>query len=69
MGPAGWFFSCLLLWIVMFPYYLYVRPRYVAYARLPEVPGAPRPNWYRQPTGGLQWWDGKAWLGAIVPPK
>lgn len=22
MGPAGWFFGCLLLWIVGFPYYL-----------------------------------------------
>lgn len=25
MGPAGWFFSCLLLWIFAFPYYLTVR--------------------------------------------
>jgi ribosomal protein S27AE len=24
-GPAGWFFSCLLLWIIAFPYYLTVR--------------------------------------------
>lgn len=22
MGPGGWLFSCLLLWIVAFPYYL-----------------------------------------------
>jgi hypothetical protein len=22
MGPAGWFFVCLLLWIVGFPFYL-----------------------------------------------
>jgi len=22
MGPAGWFFACLLLWIVGFPLYL-----------------------------------------------
>ena len=25
MGPAGWFFSCLLLWIVAVPCYLTVR--------------------------------------------
>jgi len=22
MGPAGWFFACLLLWIIAFPFYL-----------------------------------------------
>jgi hypothetical protein len=27
MGPAGWLFSCLLLWIIAFPYYLAVRER------------------------------------------
>lgn len=68
MGPTGWFVCCLLLWIIAFPYYLYARPRYVAYSRLPEVGGAGRPDWYRQPTGGLRWWDGKAW-GPLVPPK
>lgn len=26
MGPAGWFFACLLLWIVGFPMYLAKRP-------------------------------------------
>ena len=25
MGPAGWFFSCLLMWIVAFPAYLVKR--------------------------------------------
>jgi uncharacterized membrane protein len=28
MGPAGWFFSCLLLWIVAFPVYLAKRSEY-----------------------------------------
>lgn len=32
MGPAGWFFCCLLLWIVAFPAYLITRPKYVAAA-------------------------------------
>jgi hypothetical protein len=26
-GPAGWFFGCLLLWIICFPLYLIARPR------------------------------------------
>ncbi len=25
MGPWGWFFACLLLWIVSFPLYLFKR--------------------------------------------
>jgi hypothetical protein len=29
MGAAGWFFSCLLFWIVGFPAYLLTRSRYV----------------------------------------
>lgn len=28
MGPWGWFFVCLLLWIVGFPFYLAKRPEY-----------------------------------------
>jgi hypothetical protein len=28
MGPVGWAICCLLLWIVAFPLYLYVRPGY-----------------------------------------
>ena len=28
MGPTGWFFSCLLCWIVAFPAYLVKRPEY-----------------------------------------
>ena len=30
MSPLGWFFCCLLLWIVSFPVYLASRPKYVA---------------------------------------
>lgn len=32
MGPAGWFFACLLLWFVAVPCYLHARPRYLALA-------------------------------------
>lgn len=28
MGPWGWFFVCLLLWIVGFPFYVAKRPEY-----------------------------------------
>jgi hypothetical protein len=30
MGPGGWFFACLLFWIVGFPMYLATRSKYVA---------------------------------------
>jgi len=26
LGPAGWLFACLLLWIVAFPLYIIKRP-------------------------------------------
>lgn len=40
MGPAGWLFSCLLLWIIGFPYYLSVRPDLKrALPRYPECGG------------------------------
>jgi hypothetical protein len=32
MGPTGWFFSCLLCWIVAFPAYLVKRPEYMRVA-------------------------------------
>lgn len=28
LGPMGWFFICLLLWIVGFPFYLVKRSEY-----------------------------------------
>lgn len=41
MGPAGWFFSCLLLWIVGFPAYLAKRDEYKRARRRPaEQPNA-----------------------------
>jgi hypothetical protein len=30
MGPVGWFFACLFLWLVAFPCYLATRPKLVA---------------------------------------
>jgi len=36
MGPAGWFFVTLLIWIVGFPCYLVARPRYVALKQAEE---------------------------------
>ncbi|HUJ67033.1 MAG TPA: hypothetical protein VLX59_15930 [Acidimicrobiales bacterium] len=30
MGPVGWFFACLFLWIVAFPCYIVTRPKLVA---------------------------------------
>ena len=26
LGPGGWFFACLLLWLLAFPFYLAKRP-------------------------------------------
>jgi hypothetical protein len=36
MGPAGWFFACLLLWIIGFPMYLAKRGEY---KRVNQKPG------------------------------
>lgn len=33
MGPVGWFFACLLLWIITFPCYLVARPKLVRRAK------------------------------------
>jgi len=59
MGPAGWFFCCLLLWIVCFPAYLITRPKYVAAAAGTRtqawsgVPGAVPPSQFpSSPYGG-----------------
>ena len=34
MGPVGWFFSCLFLWLIGFPMYLATRSRIKAAASL-----------------------------------
>jgi hypothetical protein len=39
MGPTGWFFSCLLCWIVAFPAYLVKRPEYKRVSVLGRQPG------------------------------
>lgn len=48
MGPAGWFFACLLLWIVALPCYLAARPRLVRRAHVlathPHFAGAYGPG-------------------------
>ncbi len=28
LGPWGWFFACLLLWVISFPFYLAKRPEF-----------------------------------------
>ena len=30
LGPWGWFFACLFLWIISFPVYLLKRPQFKA---------------------------------------
>lgn len=42
MGPVGWLFSVLLLWIVALPAYLAVRPRLSEAAGVPAAGGAPQ---------------------------
>lgn len=31
-SPAGWAIGCILLWILVFPRYLFVRKKYAAYS-------------------------------------
>jgi hypothetical protein len=35
-GPGGWFFACLLLWIVAFPHYLVKRGEYKRINQAPQ---------------------------------
>lgn len=37
MGPASWFFCCLLLWIIAFPCYLIARSKYTTAARMGQL--------------------------------
>jgi hypothetical protein len=82
MGPVGWFFCVLLLWIIGFPVYRATRPKYVirhqsGQAR-PLDPAAmagnaqtlPPPGWYADPNarGGQRWWDGNQWGPPSAPP-
>ncbi len=38
MGPWGWFWVCLLLWIIGFPFYLAKRSEYKAANAAPSMP-------------------------------
>lgn len=44
MGPAGWFFSCLLLWILAFPAYLVKRNEYRRVAAMEGQPAGIHPE-------------------------
>src|SRR5258708_6698690 len=54
MGPTGWFFSCLLCWIVAFPAYLVKRR---AYKRAATT---------GRPVSGIQGVDLMSQLGALA---
>ena len=54
MGPTGWFFSCLLCWIVAFPAYLVKRRAYK------------RATTTGRPSGGSQEADLMSQLGALA---
>jgi hypothetical protein len=62
-SPAAWFFGCLILWIVIFPVYLYQRDKIKAAAAsraMPEAPatGGPPAGWYPDPDDlGSQRWS------------
>lgn len=68
MGPTGWAFAVLLLWLVTFPLYLSTRSRDIGQRRAPTatvgtVPTTPPAGWYDDPSqqGRMRWWDGVAW--------
>jgi hypothetical protein len=69
MGPASWFFACLLLWIVALPCYLATRPKLVRRARVlamhPQfaAPAHGQP-WPQTPVGGYAFAPGSS----PVPP-
>ena len=83
MGPVGWFFCTLLLWIIGFPVYMATRPKYVMRQQSsqsgslgPVVTGgnaqtwAPPPGWYADPNvqGRQRWWNGNQWGPPSAPP-
>jgi hypothetical protein len=63
IGVAGWFFACLLLWIVAFPAYLVVRPRHVARKQVTDR-GAVHPPpsaAFGTPPGGARFTPASQW--------
>lgn len=79
MGPAGWFFCCLLIWIIGFPVYLAKRPEIKTAAAtskvVPSMPGYPPPvaqipmsppGWYPSPPSPTQPLD-EGCIGLSVP--
>jgi len=68
IGPTGWFFVVLLLWIIGFPAYLATRPKYVALAHGTSVAvgGAVQSagaGWHPDPMKRHEqrYWDGAQW--------
>ena len=68
IGPVGWFFVVLLLWIIGFPAYLATRPKYVALAHGTSVAagGAVQSagaGWHSDPMKRHEqrYWDGAQW--------
>lgn len=37
MNPGGWFISCLIAWIIVFPFYLSLRPKFKKFAAEEEA--------------------------------
>lgn len=66
MGPASWFFCCLLLWIVAFPCYLAARPRLAArQALVSGSAGGPQAPWV--PMAAAQGAAPGTWAPAVAP--
>lgn len=68
MGPVGWFFATLLLWIVALPCYLVTRPKLVrrdsGFALYPQfAPGSQASAGVPMPAGGSGYWPGSAPTG------
>lgn len=74
MGPAGWFFACLLVWIVSFPCYLATRPKLVrrahALATHPQFANTGHVRAGSTPTGGYAYGyvPGAAPMQPYAPP-
>lgn len=70
---VAWSLGSLVMWIVVFPMYLFHR-RPASMAAEEEVamisPAAqepPQPGWYKDPLRGgrRRWWDGRPWTDSV----